>query len=508
MAGSGSASRAIYAGLSCGFVFAVPVAAYVATSPFSEANSVVTACALPFTVGALAGVGILSAVSAVGSHRAQEDEAEAPQPSRAYRAAASSADRGKDKDGWFSGSSKVPKGVPVIARAEGALSEAEAWEDLDAILSERSPISCDAAHSKDIYQIAFEELQRGSAATAQRPAGSPFPSTGSTAQQPAVRAGARTAATPYATGAYAAAASRPAATASTAVPAAYATGSVSVAGAAADPYSTSSFVSSYAAGASQAPRADAAGFDTFSFMAQASAGSCAHPSSSAQRTGSVYAAPAGSASVPAPAFAAAPSAAPATASHAGYGAASAPSFDQDELDTQAAQRAALASLDEIDGSRLRAGAAAVTAPAAPSAASSEARIGTRFAQTPHKAERQGDRPTRAAGHEAHNGRADIWASAIDILMEDEPAAPASASAATGAIHVARHMRRADGGEDALRAAAIAEGQRANAMHQHVNSLIEEEFDQVSSSSVRRSSHEYLRVIQGGTAAMPRLQAEA
>ena len=70
MAASGSTSRAVYAGLSCGFVFAVPVAAYVATMPFPDANSSVTSLALPFTMGALAGVGILSAVSAVGRRHA------------------------------------------------------------------------------------------------------------------------------------------------------------------------------------------------------------------------------------------------------------------------------------------------------------------------------------------------------------------------------------------------------------------------------------------------------
>ena len=83
MAASGSTSRAVYAGLSCGFVFAVPVAAYVATMPFPDANSSVTSLALPFTMGALAGVGILSAVSAVGRRHAitEEDDAEDSSPS-------------------------------------------------------------------------------------------------------------------------------------------------------------------------------------------------------------------------------------------------------------------------------------------------------------------------------------------------------------------------------------------------------------------------------------------
>ena len=39
-------------------------------------------------------------------------------------------------------------------------------------------------------------------------------------------------------------------------------------------------------------------------------------------------------------------------------------------------------------------------------------------------------------------------------------------------------------------------------------LIEQELGQIASPAVRRSSREYLRVIQGGTASMPALQAEA
>ena len=46
------------------------------------------------------------------------------------------------------------------------------------------------------------------------------------------------------------------------------------------------------------------------------------------------------------------------------------------------------------------------------------------------------------------------------------------------------------------------------MHAHVNELIEQELGQIASPTVRRSSREYLRVIQGGTASMPALQAEA
>ena len=45
------------------------------------------------------------------------------------------------------------------------------------------------------------------------------------------------------------------------------------------------------------------------------------------------------------------------------------------------------------------------------------------------------------------------------------------------------------------------------LNTHVNEILEEEFDKVSSQSVRTRSHEYLRVIQGGTMTMPRLVAQ-
>ena len=39
-------------------------------------------------------------------------------------------------------------------------------------------------------------------------------------------------------------------------------------------------------------------------------------------------------------------------------------------------------------------------------------------------------------------------------------------------------------------------------------LVEEEFDRVPSQGMRRTSHEYLRVIQGGTQTLPRMTVEA
>lgn len=60
-------------------------------------------------------------------------------------------------------------GVPQISRAEGALSEEEAWASID---DEQSPFSCDASKAQDIYQVAFETLNERAAqrAAAESPA--------------------------------------------------------------------------------------------------------------------------------------------------------------------------------------------------------------------------------------------------------------------------------------------------------------------------------------------------
>lgn len=409
MAASGSTSRAVYAGLSCGFVFAVPVAAYVATMPFPYANSSVTSLALPFTMGALAGVGILSAVSAVGRRHAitEEGDAEGSSPSASSFFSTAFEQREHDDLERFFGTRRVPKDVPVIARAQDAMSEADAWADIDSMLSEDSPISCDAATSKDIYQIAFEELQRETKAAQDASASSAQP----TGQAPAWAA--------------------------------------------------------------------------------------------ASAVASMHQQPATAADQPAAPSATTVLESPVPASQ------TASVGDRDELDTEAAQRAALASLDEIDGESLRtaseravraAGAGQLAYPVVSAGAQPAGAVSRTAAATGNAAVATDN---AAAGYA---GREDIWASALDILAEGTSGSKGAEPQAVP--YVGRHMRPAAAPADAARAAAVAEGRRANEMHQHVNSLIEEELGQVPSSSVRRSSREYLRVIQGGTASMPRLQAEA
>lgn len=146
---------ALVAGLSAGFGFAIPAVAYIATTPFDAAHAFVGAVALPFAVGSLAGVG-LHVVSdhVVRSHAAQIEEA----TDQAAAAARLRAEAARDAR---------REGVPVIARAEDALSEEEAWADIDSLLESDRSVSCDPVASKDIYQIALEEMARASRTPAQ-----------------------------------------------------------------------------------------------------------------------------------------------------------------------------------------------------------------------------------------------------------------------------------------------------------------------------------------------------
>ena len=89
----------------------------------------------------------------------------------------------------------------------------------------------------------------------------------------------------------------------------------------------------------------------------------------------------------------------------------------------------------------------------------------------------------------YSGHEEMWAEALAIL--EEPVAPAAPM----------------GAHFAPRVAAVNEGRRATAVHSHVNQLLDQELNHIESQSMRHTSREFLRVIQGGTAAMPRLQAE-
>lgn len=418
MASSMRSHRAIAVGISGGFGLALPFFAYLATLPFGDTSNAVRADAVPFAAGALAGVGLMALSSyLIDASAAEDDAAEqgsakpeaAPRtPARAARASETS----------------VLKGVPIITRAVDALDEEEAWAEIDAMFAEDSPISCDPVHSKDMYQIAFEELQRAeherAAAAASHQAASPRATAtqgtsvrSEAAQQTAARS------QPVRTAAHVTAAetgrlggSAPA-TASTAVPAAASTAAFTAL------VETASAAPS-AAPASNETESCATARDRAAAMASLGASSVAGPAAAPSALGASVAAPSAS---PVPA-AAAPQA-----------------------------------VEEV----------VYTVPVAD-----------------------------YSGHEA------MWEAAVAILEElDAPSASAAAPAASAAPSPAVTAQM-----DARRMAELAEDGCIERDYRRVDEILEEEFDRVGSKSVRNTTHEYLRVIQGGTAAMPRLKAEA
>lgn len=497
MAASVTTSRAIYAGLSCGVAFAVPVCAYAVTLPFPAANGIVATCALPFTVGALAGVGLVTAMGAVADARADaHDEDVAVGEHEASHAAGA---HGSDEHhhsahagSRFFGKRGMPRDVPVIARASGAPSEEDAWAEIDALFSEDSPISCDAAHSKDIYEIAFEELRRNAApgAAAAAAGAAAAPAAASAAPHHAAHAGyaptswqAPAGASAAMTGAPVAAPARPATASPTASQAWQAAPAASAA------TSTAMFMA--LAQQRAAAHAASAPANTNAFMPQAGA---TRTSAQATPTSTSYAAPAARAQATAGMAASSYAGAPARPMAQPADAADAP-FDRD-----ADARAALASLDRFGSERLArsvTGSMPAQAAAAPAAQATSVAWATNPAARPAAAAApvapSAPAAQPAASADAFADRRSVWAAALDILAEpEEPVHPAPATTAA----------------TARRASAIAEGKRANRMHEHVNELIEQELGQVASPAVQHSSREYLRVIQGGTASMPALQAEA
>ena len=121
----------------------------------------------------------------------------------------------------------------------------------------------------------------------------------------------------------------------------------------------------------------------------------------------------------------------------------------------------------------------------------------------------------------YTGHEDMWASALAILADEDAvsipvpkAEPAAASGQTPA-YIAAHSKPPASGItqpiakiNADRAQAVVENARATQVHDRINRIIEEETGRLGSQDTRTRSREYLKVIQGGTMAMPRLQAEA
>ena len=456
MASKQHGHRAIAVGISGGIGLAVPLLAHVATQSSPEAQATVASLSIPFALGSFAGVGayvLSSSLFDMMDRREAERAAESASATATAQADAPASAQGAfaqesgdaasfaagecasaavttsfeaDIERFFGRHGK-PDDVPVIARAADAMSEAQAWEEIDSMLSDSSPVSCDPLQSKDIYQIALEELARSGA-------------TGVVGRASAAR---------HAASAAAAGASADAAVATDAA----------------------------AAGDASVP-ADA----TATFMAIAASREGVTESLSKDRLDEIASREAAMGSLdimvaeedmPAVAPVAQPAQPVTVAPQAGAAVQATSLIDLD--------------LDEPSGfvfQPAQAGSVAVAADAADAAdVAAEPVASAASSSTDNESQTVEVPMVDYSGHE------EMWAEALAIL--DEPAAPAAPM----------------GAHFAPRVAAVNEGRRATAVHSHVNQLLDQELNHIESQSMRHTSREFLRVIQGGTAAMPRLQAE-
>lgn len=448
MASKQHGHRAIAVGISGGIGLAVPLLAHVATQSSPEAQATVASLSIPFALGSFAGVGayVLSsslfdmmdrheaeravesasvaataqvdAPAAAQGAFARESGSAAPFVAGECASAAVTTSFEADIERFFGRHGK-PDDVPVIARAADAMSEAQAWEEIDSMLSDSSPVSCDPLQSKDIYQIALEELARSGA-------------TGVVGRASAAPAGASADAT-----------------------------------------------SATAAGAGDASvPADA----TAAFMAIAASRENVTESLSKDRLDEIASREAAMGSLdimvaeedmPAVAPVAQPVQPVTVAPQAGAAVQATSLIDLD--------------LDEPSGfvfQPAQAGPVAVASDAADAAdVAAESVAPVASSSTDNESQTVEVPMVDYSGHE------EMWAEALAIL--EEPAAPAAPM----------------GAHFAPRVAAVNEGRRATAVHSHVNQLLDQELNHIESQSMRHTSREFLRVIQGGTAALPRLQAE-
>ena len=484
MASSDATQRAVLAGLSCGIGLAAPVVMYAATLPFSSVNETVVAGAVPFAVGAVAGVGIYAASLGISEYRAQHAERlfepdamggaaqfgrthnefkTASMPAQQYAAPQAAASAGQPNaaqpSSVFSGLTgafqrrHADDGVPTIARAADAMSEADAWSMIDSMLDDDSPVSCDPARSRDVYQVAIDELtyggQTGSynrddiAAAARAVSGSQAAPAGSTA-------------------AFVAAVANAANNAATAQSVTYDTAVPVNPASMADPY------------ANEPLAAD----DEETIAARRAAESSLWGAPAQQQTAGAVPYNTNIANMPIITDAAATA------------------IDLDDLDEPV-----------ISNDMPYVVAAPADAPV--SAAQSVA--------VDETADAASEQDVPMADYSGHEG---MWAAAAAILDEiSEPApvaafvaAPAPAPAAPA--YVGRHSAvfpedtARISREGIERAEAIAAGVMENRRHERVNQILEEEINRVQSAAVRRTGRAYLSVIEGGTASLEPLCAEA
>lgn len=486
MASSDATRRAVLAGLSCGIGLAAPVVMYAATLPFSSVNETVVAGAVPFAVGAVAGVGIYAASLGISEYRAQHAERlfqpdamggaanvsqhqnefqtasmPAQQQWAAPQAAAAVAQpNAAQPSSVFSGLTgafqrlHTDDGVPTIARAADAMNEADAWSMIDSMLDDDSPVSCDPARSRDVYQVAIDELtyggQTGSynrddiAAAARAVSGSHAAPAGSTAAFVALVANAANNAATAQSAAY-----------DTAVPV------TPAAATAVDPYADEPLA-----------------VDEETIAARRAAESSLWGAPAQQQAAGAVPYNTNIANMPV------------------ISDASVAAIDLDDLDEPV-----------ISNDMPYVVAAPVDVPAS---ASQSVAIDEPVDATPEE-----DVPM--ADYSGHEG---MWAAAAAIL--DEVVEPASVAAPVftpapqpaAPAYVGRHSAvfpedtARISREGIERAEAIAAGIMENRRHERVNQILEEEIDRLQSAAVRRTGRAYLSVIEGGTASFEPLCAEA
>lgn len=487
MASSDATQRAVLAGLSCGIGLAAPVVMYAATLPFSSVNETVVAGAVPFAVGAVAGVGIYAASLGISEYRAEHDgrlfepdavggaaqfgrthnefktasipaqqQGAAPQPAPP----ADQANAAQPSSAFLSGLTgafqrrHADDGVPTIARAANAMDEAEAWSMIDSMLDDDSPVSCDPTRSRDVYQVAIDELtyggQTGSynrddiAAAARAVSGSHAAPAGSTAAFVALVANAANNA-----------ATAQSVTYDTAVPV------TPAAATAVDPYADEPLA-----------------VDEETIAARRAAESSLWGAPAQQQAAEAVPYNANLANMPI------------------ISDASVAAIDLDDLDEPV-----------ISNDMPYVVAAPVDVPAS---ASQSVAVDEPVDATPEE-----DVPM--ADYSGHEG---MWAAAAAILDEVVEPAPVAAPVFTPApqpaapAYVGRHSAvfpedtARISRESFERAEAIAAGIMENRRHERVNQILEEEIDRLQSAAVRRTGRAYLSVIEGGTASFEPLCAEA
>ena len=479
MASSDATQRAVLAGLSCGIGLAAPVVMYAATLPFSSVNETVVAGAVPFAVGAVAGVGIYAASLGISEYRAEHDgrlfqpdamggaanfnqhhsefktasipaqqqgalqpaapagQANAAQPSSAFLSGLTGAFQRRHAD----------DGVPTISRAANAMDEAEAWAMIDSMLDDDSPVSCDPERSRDVYQVAIDELTNGGktgsynrddiAAAARAVSGSHAAPAGSTAAFVALVANAANSA------AHNAASSGASATAASA-----SQQSTAQSTPAADPYSDEPLT-----------------VDEETIAARRAAESSLWGASAQKQAAEAAPYNANLASMPI--------------------ISDTTGVDLADLDEPAAITASIDAQDRVDTGNL------------PDASLEE------------------DIPMAD-----YSGHEDMWAAAVAIMAEVVDPAPVMASTAVSVpvpaapAYVGRHSAVLPedtariSREGIERAEAIAAGVMENRRHERVNQILEEEINRLESAAVKRTGRAYLSVIEGGTASFTPLRAEA